>query len=152
LHELANELEYAEERKRNGADGNGVYERLRPVLAEQPVERGAQQGQRHDDPEMIEYWHSLELEQVHALDVQRLAVVSDHDDDGQAHGRFGGRHHDDEENENHAVKLVVRAGKGHEREIHGVEHQLNGHEDGDDVALKHHTHHAEAEQNGAQHQ
>ena len=49
-------------------------------------------------------------------------------------------------------ELVMRAREGHERQIHGVEHQLDGHENRDDVALEHERDDAQPEQNGAQHQ
>src|SRR5258707_10263242 len=40
--------------------------------------------------------------------------------------------------------------KRHEREIDGVEHQLDGHKNGDDVALEDEGDYAESEQDGAE--
>ena len=92
---------------------------------------------------MVEYGHqNLSRFTRSTLSDWRLCASSDHD--RQAHGRFRRRHHDHEENENQAVQLVVRARECHEREIHGVEHQLDGHENRDDVALEHKCHHAQA--------
>jgi hypothetical protein len=45
----------------------------------------------------------------------------------------------------------VCAREGYEREIHGVEHQLDGHEDRDDVALEHKRDDAQSEEYRAQH-
>src|SRR5579863_3943761 len=42
-------------------------------------------------------------------------------------------------------------GERDEREIHAVEHQLNRHEDGDDVALDQKSRHAAGKQNSAEH-
>jgi len=40
-----------------------------------------------------------------------------------------------------SLQLSERAAEGHKREVDGVEHQLDGHEDGDDVALENKRHH-----------
>src|SRR5581483_5721237 len=41
-------------------------------------------------------------------------------------------------------------GKGYKAQVHGIQHQLNRHEDGDDVALKQKAEHAERKQNRAE--
>jgi len=43
-----------------------------------------------------------------------------------------------------------KAAKGNEGKVHGVEHELDGHEDGDDVAFKDESDGAESEEDGAQ--
>ena len=52
-----NGFEHGKEGQRNGPNPNGIYSHLRPVLAEQAVDRGAGQRQRENNPEMIEYRH-----------------------------------------------------------------------------------------------
>jgi hypothetical protein len=81
-----------------------------------------------------------------------LAVAMNQDDNRQAHGGFGRGHDDHEKNEHLSLQLAERPAEGDKRQIDGVEHQLDGHENGDDVALEDERHHTQSEQDGAQHQ
>ena len=73
--------------------------------------------------------------QVDLVDVQGLARAEERDDDGEADGGLGRGDDHDEEDEDLAVDLVPHVGEGDEGQVDGVEHQLNRHEDRDDVAL-----------------
>ena len=55
--EFADQLENREKGERHRADGDGIDDGLGPVLAQEPVDRRAGKRQRHDDPQMVEYWH-----------------------------------------------------------------------------------------------
>ena len=118
---------------------------------QETVGRRAEQRQQRNNPQIFEQekW-SLEFEQVHAFDVERLPVARNQNDDAETHGGFRGRHHDHEEDKDLAVELPTAWLKGHKRQIHGVQHQLDGHENRDDVALKNERHDAETEEYGAQ--
>src|SRR5579859_5263304 len=94
----------------------------------------------------------LELHQIYVFDVQRFPVARNHHDNGQAHGGFGRGHDNHKENKNQAVKLIEFAAEGDECKVDGVEHQLDGHENRDDVALEHKSDDAQAEKHGAQNQ
>src|SRR5713226_7921433 len=116
----------------------------RPLMAEP---RSGSAGRSRDSSG----W-TLEFEEVDALDIEGLAIARDQNDDAEADGRFRGGHDDDEEDEDLAVELVERLAESHEGEIDGVEHQLDGHEDGDDIALEDEGNDAESEENGAEDQ
>src|SRR6266498_347297 len=60
-------------------------------------------------------------------------------DDGEADGDLGGRHAQDEEDEHLPVDRAVALAEGHESQIGGVEHDLNGHEDDERIAPDEHA-------------
>src|SRR3989454_293967 len=93
-----------------------------------------------------------QFQQVHAFNVQRLPVARDQDDDSQAHGRFRRRHHDHKQNKHLAIELAESLAEGDKRQIHSVQHQLDGHENRDDVALEDKRNDAQPEQDGAEDQ
>src|SRR5437763_12348614 len=78
---------------------------------------------------------SLESQRVRFVNVERFAIAEDRDDDRQADGSFGGgdRHHD--EDEQLAADVAEVARHRHQRQVDGVQHQLDPEEDGDGVAL-----------------
>src|SRR5208337_3760147 len=76
----------------------------------------------------------------------------DGNDDGQAHRGLGGGHHHHEEDENLSAKRVPVRGEGDERKVHAVQHQLDRHENRDDVALDQKPEHTTCEQDSAQHE
>ena len=61
--------------------------------------------------------------------------AEDRDDDGEADGGLGGGDDHDEEDKDLSLDGVAHVGKGDKGEIDSVEHELDRHEDGDDVAL-----------------
>src|SRR4030095_3028816 len=77
------------------------------------------------------------------------------DDDGEADCDFGGGDRDDEEDQD--LRIVIgetivaeaKTGKRYERKIGRIEHQLQGHENDDDVAPEQHTAEADGKQNSA---
>src|SRR2546429_569914 len=85
-----------------------------------------------------------EFEQVHAFDVERLPIARNQDDDSQADGGFRRGDHNHKQHKNLSIELAERLAKRDERQIHRVEHQLDGHENGDDIALEDEREHSEA--------
>ena len=87
----------------------------------------------------------LKLQAADVLDVRRLARPIERDDDGKTDRHFRRRDSDDEENEDlrvvvgQAAGIDAEAGKRDERKIGRVQHQLERHENDDDVAAQHHA-------------
>src|SRR5215204_4106956 len=99
-------------------------------------------------PFTIYYSPTLKSQEARVVDVERFAVTEDGDDDAETHGGFGGRdrHHDeDEELPRHVAEVT---GEGDERQVDGVEHQLDAHEHLDGVALDDDADHADGEEHG----
>src|SRR5712672_3338013 len=106
-------------------------------------------------------FHSSELERVELVHVDRAPAAEDGDDDGEADGRLGGGHRDDEEDGGVTAEEARLGGgalhqwearEGEEGEVHRVEHQLDAHEHDERVAPDHHAHAAQREQHRAQEQ
>src|SRR5579871_2940213 len=108
---------------------------LRPTvpLMRKPVKGSSGISQRYEAG--ISSSRVSEFHQVDLIDVQGLACTEDSNDDGQADGGFRSGDDHDEEDEDLSGDLVPHVREGDEGKVDGVEHQLNGHEDGDDVAL-----------------
>src|SRR5688572_19600381 len=88
---------------------------------------------------------TLPPQQVEVLDVDRLGVAEDRDDDREPDRRFRGSHGHHEEDEDLSLD-PDRARERNEREVHGVEHELDAHEQDDRVAADHHAEDADREQ------
>ena len=114
-----------------------------------PFSTKPDQRKNGNEPELL---HRLVLKRTDLVDFECLAIFEDRQDDGQAHGGFGRGDHHHEETENVPVDLFELVGKRDEAEIHGVEHQLDGHEHSNDVAAEQESGDAEREQNRAQDQ
>src|SRR5512142_1657926 len=91
------------------------------------------------------------LQQVRVVDTGRPPGTEDGHDDGQAHHDLGGRHHHHEERHDLAVQRAVDPGERHERQVRGVEHELDAHEQDDGVAADEHAHGTDREQHRGQH-
>src|SRR6266478_6193543 len=102
----------------------------------------------------------LELERVELVDVHGSAAAEDGDDDRKADRRFGGCGGDDEEDgrvprEEAPRRRARHQGeprKSEEGEVHGVEHQLDAHEDDDGVAPQHHARRSQREEDRPEHE
>jgi hypothetical protein len=77
--------------------------------------------------------HGLEFEEAEFFGVGGLAFAEERHDESEADGYFGGCDRDDEENEHLAVEVIIEAGESDEREVGGVEHELEGHVDNEEV-------------------
>src|SRR2546421_199422 len=102
----------------------------------------------------------LQLQRVELVDIDRGAAAEDGDDDGEADRGLRGGSGDDEEHRRMAGEEAPHRRVGHQREagerqegeIHGVEHQLDAHEDDDRVAPQHDAGGAEREEHRRKHE
>src|SRR5581483_3254574 len=94
----------------------------------------------------------LALHEVDLVKVDADPVAVDEQDDRQADADLGGRDGDDEQGEDLAGGVAQAGGEGHQVDVHGVEHQLDAHEDQDAVAPGQHAVDAGAEEEGRQEQ
>src|SRR4051812_41978194 len=90
------------------------------------------------------------LHRVDLVDIERLTVFVNRQDDRQSDGGFCGGYYHHEECDEMAVDLLPAIGKRDEAEVHGVEHQLDRHEHGDDIAAEDKAGDAERKQDRAQ--
>src|SRR5439155_3008895 len=107
-----------------------------------------------DDPDLLE--HAVSRSALHEVDlvaVDRGAVAVDEQHDRQAHADLGGGHRDREEGEDlsgdRRLPAVVGA-EGDKVDVHGVEDQLDRHEDEHAVLAGEHAVDADREQDRAE--
>src|SRR5690349_19951410 len=81
------------------------------------------------------------------IDIEGLTILANREDDGEADGGFGGRDYHHEEGDEMAIDLLPAIRKRDEAEVHGIEHQPDRHEHGDDVAPENKAGDAERKQN-----
>src|SRR5712692_3226788 len=90
---------------------------------------------------------SSALQQVELVNHQAVFVVAhQRDDDGQAHSGFGRGHDQHEEHEDLAVHVPEIAAESNQLQVGRIEHQLNRHEDVEQVAAQDHARQAGDEQ------
>src|SRR5271165_252303 len=78
-------------------------------------------------------WRSLPFEKVHFIGAHGFAIAEEGDDDSEAYCRFGRRVRNDEEGKNLTVNVAEDPGESDEIDVNGVENELDGHENDDDV-------------------
>src|SRR5580700_3441236 len=86
------------------------------------------------------------------VDVECVARAEDGDDNRQAHRRFSRSYHHYKEDEDLSAHLMPLVSEGDKRQVYGIQHQLDRHKDGDDVALDQECRHANRKKDSAQHQ
>src|SRR5690606_5707371 len=90
------------------------------------------------------------LERVEFLGADRAAVAEQQHEDGQADGGFGRGHGQDEEHEHLAMHVAQVVREGYEVHVDGQQHQLDGHEQHDQVlAVEEDPDHRQREQDRA---
>src|SRR5271154_7007215 len=97
---------------------------------------------------------SLEFQRVDVLDVGRLPGAVEGDDDREADRHLSRGDGDDEENEDLRVVVgqaidKVEAREGDEGEVGRIQHQLEAHEDDDDIPAQHDPPEADGEEQAA---
>src|SRR6478609_5992764 len=90
------------------------------------------------------------LQQAGVVDRGRASGAEDGHDDREPDHDLGSRHHHHEEGRDLAVEVAVLPGEGHERQVAGVQHQLDAHEHHDGVAAREDTHAADREEDRRQ--
>src|SRR5688572_24546830 len=86
------------------------------------------------------------LQQAGVVDRGRASGAEDGHDDREPDHDLGSSHHHHEEGGDLSVEVAVLTGEGHERQVAGVEHQLDAHEHHDGVAAREDTHAADREE------
>src|SRR3569833_1272984 len=90
------------------------------------------------------------LQQVRVVYGRGLTASEDRHDDRQSHDDLGGGHDHHEERDDLPVEGAVHAGEAHERQVGGVQHELDAHEDHDCVPADQHADRPDREQDGGQ--
>src|SRR5262245_16711040 len=91
---------------------------------------------------------SVNLSPLHlagVFDVHGVAVAYQTDDDRQSDGDLDGGHHHDHERQDLALVVADLAAERDQRQVRGVQHQLDAHEHDDHVAAREHADHADHE-------
>src|SRR2546423_7650507 len=84
--------------------------------------------------------------------VQRFAVAEQADHDREADGRFRRRHRHHEEHDDLAVRRAERPAERDERQVDGIQHDLDRQENRDQVAPHEHAGRADGEENRREHE
>jgi hypothetical protein len=85
----------------------------------------------------------------YCFDMRGLALAIQRHDQGEPDRDLGRGDGDDKENHDLAGQVVVEPGKRHQREIGGIEHQLEGHVNDQEIAPHDDPEQAHAKQGGA---
>src|SRR5438477_10733209 len=109
-----------------------------------PIRGRSGTSQRSESP-------TLSFQEVDVVHVRGLPIPEDRDQDREPHGHFRGRDRHDEEDEDLAVHVAVLPGKGHEAQVHRVQHQLDRHEDDQRAPAHQHAHQTHREEQGRHH-
>src|SRR6187549_203517 len=87
----------------------------------------------------IRYSTRSPLERCERVRREYFLVPEHGDHDSEAHRRFGGGHRHHEEHDDLAVDLAAEAVDGHKRQVDGIQHDLDGQQNRDDVAPQEHA-------------
>src|SRR5688572_26060411 len=71
---------------------------------------------------------SSQLQNTRVINIKRLAIAKDRDDDPQTNSSFRRSDRHDDEHKELSRHVLKKTGKRDKRQIHGVQHQLNAHE------------------------
>lgn len=138
-------------RRCDPADGLFAPGLFHEPAAEDEVGQQPDEGEEHDPrSEMKEAgcFHALSLEAVHIVHVDAAFGLEDLHDQRQADRHLRRRHRDDEEDEDLSAETLDDAAERHHRQVCGVEHQLDGHEDDQRVAARQHAGRANGKEDG----
>src|SRR5688500_9618321 len=102
--------------------------------------------ERKSRKELIQPGTYLSLQTAHLIHVNAALGLEDFNDQGEPHGNLRGGHGNDKEYEDLSAEALDHAAKRDHREIRGVQHQFNGHEDNESIAADKHTDDTQGEQ------
>src|SRR4051812_17692750 len=91
-------------------------------------------------------------ERGEAVDLDVAPAAEDGDDDRETHGGLGGGHGDHDERERVSGQIAPHAREREQRDVGGVEHELDAHQDDQRVAPDEHADDADQKQHGGEHQ
>src|SRR5690242_2364083 len=100
---------------------------------------------------IAEYICPSVLQQVRVVDARGASRPEDGHDDGEADHDLGRGHDHDEEGHDLPVQVAVHAAERDQRQVAGVEHQLDAHEQHDRVAPDQHPDRPDGEQDAGEH-
>jgi len=87
----------------------------------------------------------LEFQTIDVVNVRGLSHSIERNDNGETNGDFGCRHRNDKEDENlrivirQAARIDAESGKRDKRKIRRIQHQLERHENNDEVSAQNDT-------------
>src|SRR5437868_5002368 len=84
------------------------------------------------------------LHGINVVDHQGGAILKYSKNDGQSHRSFGGGDNHYEKAVDVSIHLLELIRERHEAQVHRIEHQLDGHENRDDVAAKDESSHSQS--------
>ena len=144
-----------DKRRAGGRAGDPADGLLREARAEDQVDQQPDGGEEHEkwgEIKEASRFHELAFEIVHLVHIDAVAGLEDLHDQRQADGYFRRRDRDHKEDEDLPaviLKLSFRfwqnAGKRHHRQVGGIQHQLDGHENDQRVAAHQHAQRADGE-------
>src|SRR5947199_5941066 len=85
------------------------------------------------------------------IDLNRLAISENEQDDRKADRRLCSRYRDYEEDHNLTFQILQDARESNKSKIHGIQHQLDAHKNDEQVAPDENTKHSDEEQDQAEH-
>jgi hypothetical protein len=91
----------------------------------------------------------------HQIDVVYVDSASQSErgnSDGKAHSNFSRSYNHNEQNEYLSLDRTQVAGEGYKRQVDGVQHQFQGHENDDQIPPKHHSDDSQREEDRGQKQ
>src|ERR1051325_6633558 len=94
----------------------------------------------------------LPLQELHVPGIESLPEAKDRDHDREPDDRLRGRHGHDEKHDHLPFDGTKEPREGDEGDIDRVEHELDRHQDHDDIAPDDDSGDADSEDNGAEHQ
>ncbi len=137
------------ERQRDGSGSDDANDGFGQTSSEDAIDDGAQKRRNWNKPEPARKIH-LPFQQIASVDIQRLSIAEHRNDQSQTHGGFRCRNDKHKENKYLAADQSVLAGKRHERQVHGVQHDFHRQQQRDDVAFEKEAQHSDEEQYGGQ--
>src|ERR1044071_149049 len=97
-------------------------------------------------------WSMLVPERGEAVDLDVAATAEDRDDDREPDRRLGGGHGDHDQREGVRRHIAPHPREREQRDVGGVEHELDRHQDDQRVAADEHARDADQEHHGGEHQ
>jgi hypothetical protein len=133
-----------QKRQQHRAYRHDIGNALRLAPAKEAVNRGACKRKDWNEPKMV---HRSVFERTYFIDVQSRAILEHGQNDSQTDSGFRGGNYHHEERIDMSVHLLELVGESDKTQVHRVKHQLDGHEDRNDILPEQKPGYAEREQN-----
>ena len=108
---------------------------MRPGPADQATKEAGDDrcDQRAQNNGQVDGLHSLAFQHVKILDVDRSLGAEQHNQDGEADGRFGSSNRQNEKYKYLPVRVAEEAGEGNKVKVRRQQHQFDTHQQQDDI-------------------